>query len=317
MMENPQLLQDETLSKKLITKGSRTYFFTMIVAPIGYLLRMFLSDAVSVSEVGIFYSVLGLMGMLASYNDLGLTEAMMYFIPKFRIKNEKAKARLVILASFVMQLLTGILIFCLVYCGADRLALHHFHDALAADILKILAFYFFGINFVTLCTTMFVSFQDTFCQGLTQSIQQIVNLIFTCIFRATASLTVISYARVFIIGIGTTILVGGTFVRKKYRHVFRTNPDETFLPASPATKKAVLKQHIKYALRVFLVANVSSLLGNVDQQVIINVLGPQASGFFSNFQSLLMAFTLIVTPMFGLLFPLTTELSTKQDNKKF
>ena len=30
-----------------------------------------------------------------------------------------------------------------------------------------------------------------------------------------------------------------------------------------------------------------------------------------------MAFTLIVTPMFGLLFPLTTELSTKQDNKKF
>ncbi len=79
----------------------------------------------------------------------------------------------------------------------------------------------------------------------------------------------------------------------------------------------MLKQHFQYALRVFLVANVSNLLGNVDQQIIINVLGPQAAGFFSNFQALLMVFLCIVTPMFGLLFPVTTELSTKQDHKKF
>jgi O-antigen/teichoic acid export membrane protein len=311
------LLQDETLSKKLLTKGFRTYLFAFVIAPTGYLLRMFFSDAVSVAEVGIFYSVLGLMGLLSTYSDLGLTEAMMYFIPKYRINNEKNKARLVMIVSFGMQLLTGILIFCLVYFGADRLAINHFGDPIAADVLKILAFYFFGLNFITLCTTMFVSFQDTFSQGLTNSIQQIVNLTFTIIFRAMACLTVISFAQIRIIGVITSILTGGTLVRVKYRHVFRPDPEDTFLPQQLSIKKTVLKQHFNYAIRVFLVANVSNLLGNVGQQVIVNVLGPEAAGLFSNFQALLMVFLLIVTPMFGLLFPVTTELSTKQDHKKF
>ncbi len=205
-MHNTQLLQDETLSKKLITKGFRSYLFAFIVAPSGYILRMLFSDAISVAEVGIFYSVLGFVGMLASYNDLGLTEAMMYFVPKFRIKNEKSKARRIIIASFMMQMLTGILIFILMYLGADRLSINHFQDPLAADILKILAFYFIGVNIITLCTTMFTSFQDTFSQGLTNSIQQVTNLAFTLIFRATASLTVISYAWIRFIGIITAIL---------------------------------------------------------------------------------------------------------------
>jgi O-antigen/teichoic acid export membrane protein len=79
----------------------------------------------------------------------------------------------------------------------------------------------------------------------------------------------------------------------------------------------VLKQHFKYALWVFLAANVSVLLGNVDQQVVVNVLGAESAGLFSNFQALILVFTMVVTPLLGLLFPITTELITKQDTKKF
>jgi O-antigen/teichoic acid export membrane protein len=66
----------------------------------------------------------------------------MYFIPKYRIKGEKEKARLTIFASFIMQMLTGILIFFLFYFGAEWLATVHFHDIAAVGVLKILAFYF-------------------------------------------------------------------------------------------------------------------------------------------------------------------------------
>ena len=81
-----ELLKDETLAKKLITKGFWVYFFTFFTAPIGYLLRMLVSNTLTVAEVGIFYSVLGLMALIATYNDLGLTESLMYFIPKHWIK---------------------------------------------------------------------------------------------------------------------------------------------------------------------------------------------------------------------------------------
>jgi hypothetical protein len=52
----------------------------------------------------------------------------------------------------------------------------------AVNILRILAFYFLGYNVIQLCSTIFVSFQDTFAQGLVGFSQQVSNLIFTLIF---------------------------------------------------------------------------------------------------------------------------------------
>lgn len=114
----------------------------------------------------------------------------------------------------------------------------------------------------------------------------------------------------------TAIITGVSILAYKYKKVLLPPKDQPFLPPS-TIKKQVLKEHMHYAIRVFLVANVSNLLASVDQQIIINVLGPQAAGLFSNFQALLMVFLSIVTPMFGLLFPITTELATKQEEKKF
>ncbi|MDR0282619.1 MAG: oligosaccharide flippase family protein [Candidatus Peribacteria bacterium] len=135
-------MQDESLAKKLITKGFWVYFFVFLAAPIGYILRMFLSNSVSVAEVGIFYSVLGLITLLITYNDLGLTESLQYFIPKYWIAGEKSKVKLSIVVSFLMQMITGILIFCGLYFGTEWLASHHFQSPLAFEIIRILAFYF-------------------------------------------------------------------------------------------------------------------------------------------------------------------------------
>ncbi|MDR0651129.1 MAG: oligosaccharide flippase family protein [Candidatus Peribacteria bacterium] len=311
-----QLLPDETLAKKLITKGFWVYFFTFFVAPIGYILRMLVSNTLTVAEIGIFYSVLGLVGLIATYNDLGLTEALQYFIPKYRIAGEKAKVRLTIFASFLMQMLTGIVIFCGLYFGAEWLATVHFHDIGAEKVLKILAFYFLGYNIIQLCTTVFTAFQDTFAQGVTGFLQQISNLIFTIIFWLTASLTLTSYSMVWIIGTAVGIAVGIGILLGKYRNIFLPQKEPSSL-YQKEQRKEVLKQHFKYALRVFLVANVANLLGQVDQQVVVNVLGTEAAGLFSNFQALLMVFILIVSPLFGLMFPVTTELMSKQDTKKF
>jgi len=161
--------------------------------------------------------VLGLISLIATYNDLGLTEALQYFIPKYRITGEKAKIRLTIIASFLMQMVTGILIFCLLYFGAEWLATVHFHDMKAAGVLKILAFYFLGYNIIQLCSTIFVAFQDTFAQGLTNFIQQFSSLIFTVVFWITASLTLTSYSIAWIVGTVAAIGVGVGLMVGRYQ----------------------------------------------------------------------------------------------------
>jgi O-antigen/teichoic acid export membrane protein len=50
--------------------------------------------------------------------------------------------------------------------------------------------------------------------------------------------------------------------------------------------------------------------------MIINILGPQAAGYYTNFFSLLLAYSLVITPILTLVFPIATELITKNDHSK-
>jgi len=51
--------------------------------------------------------------------------------------------------------------------------------------------------------------------------------------------------------------------------------------------------------------------------MIINILGPQAAGYYTNFFSLLTIYTLVITPILTLVFPIVTELITKKDHPRF
>ena len=104
------LLQEETLAKKLITKGSLVYIFAFLIAPTGYIIRVLASNTLSVEEVGIFYSILGLITILSAYNDLGLTEALQYFLPKYWIGKKYDNYKTIWIVTFAMQLISGIII---------------------------------------------------------------------------------------------------------------------------------------------------------------------------------------------------------------
>ncbi|MBP7847632.1 hypothetical protein KA013_00195 [Patescibacteria group bacterium] len=64
------LLPEESLTKKLVTQTFRVYLFTILAAPLGYFIRAIIANKLSIEDVGIFYSVLGLVTILASFNDL-------------------------------------------------------------------------------------------------------------------------------------------------------------------------------------------------------------------------------------------------------
>lgn len=60
---------NQTLAHKLVTKTFWIYFFTIFSAPIGYLSRIIISTTLSVSEVGILYSVISFISLLSAYHD--------------------------------------------------------------------------------------------------------------------------------------------------------------------------------------------------------------------------------------------------------
>lgn len=110
--KKPDLLQEETLAQKLITKGFWLYLFSYLIAPGGYLIRLMISNApeVSVADLGVLYSIVGLINFLNVYNDLGLTESLQYFLPKFWIKKQFNQIKTAIRLSIGVQIFTAFLI---------------------------------------------------------------------------------------------------------------------------------------------------------------------------------------------------------------
>ncbi|MEI6119290.1 MAG: oligosaccharide flippase family protein [bacterium] len=130
------------MGQKLIKKGFWLYFFTMIIAPAGYIIKVIVSNTLSVEDVGIFYSVLGFITLISIYHDLGLTEALQYFLPKYRIEKKYNSFKTITIITLLAQVTIGIGIACLMYFGADRLAINHFRSPEAAGIIKTLCWYF-------------------------------------------------------------------------------------------------------------------------------------------------------------------------------
>ena len=309
-----ELLQNEDLSNKLLTKWFRIYFFIILTAPIWYILRIILSNTITVEELGLFYGALGLITLLATYNDLWLTESLQYFIPQYWIKGEKSKIKLNVIASFLMQMFTGIVIFCGLYFWAEYLAEFWFHNGEAEYVLKTMAFYFLWYNIIQLCSTIFTSFQDTCAQGATDFTRQLGILIFTLVYWTHESLTLETYSQSRIWGVLIGVILGLILFCVKYLPVFK----HIKLWTDKQENKATLKKHFSYALLVFLTTNITTILGQIDLQIVTHFIGNEDAGYFTNFQSLLGIFNLVANSVITLfIFPLISELHSKKEEQKF
>lgn len=307
-MTDIDLLADEPLAHKLIKKGSWLYFFMIITAPVAYFVRVIISNKLWVDDVGLFYSILWFIWLLSIYHDLGMTEALQYFLPKYRIEKKYGRFKSVIILTLIAQVTIWWLIALMIYFGADRLALHHFNSPEAGHIIKILCRYFIGINFFTVFNSIYVAFQDAISSSLIEFFRAYGILTFTLIFRFANILSTTTFTIAWLSWLWIALIASSIIFFKKYRHTLKLG--------SLTFEKTLIKTQLKYAFRIFLGANVGTLLGQIDQQLIVNFLWPLQAWYYSNFFSLVGMYTIIMLPILSLVFPIVTELITKKHHEK-
>jgi len=300
-----ELLADQPLGQKLIKKWFWLYFFMILIAPVSYFTRVIVSNKLEIWDVWIFYSVLWLITLLSLYNDLWLTEALQYYLPKYWIKKEYNNYKTIFYITLIAQLISWIILASIIYLSSNRLALNHFHSIQAGQIIRILCFYFVWINFLQAFNSFYLWFQDTLSSNLTEFSKLYSTFAFTIFFWLTNSLTVNSFSIAWITWIWISLVVSSIIFLKKYSYTFKK---WIFL----WDNNLVITQ-FKYAFWVFLWANVWSLFVQIDQQLVVNLLGPQSAGYYTNYSSLISMFLVIIWPLFAILFPIVTELVAKND----
>ena len=309
MKKEIDLLADETLSQKLIKKWFRLYFFGYLAAPLGYIIRLLISNSpdVSVADFGVMYSIISLVTFLWTYNDLWLTESLRFFLPRFYLKKEYNNIKTTIRLSLWTQLFTSLIIATCLRFWNEWLSVHYFKNEHAWIILKYFCVYFTLTNILQVFQSIFISFQKTFENQLTSFVQLMTTFLFAlfCFFSWRGNIE--WYSIGWILGFVVWIIVA-YFLYRKYH--------KTLMQWIFKIEKEVLNKYVKYALRSFIWSSIGTLFGQIIQQMVLYFLGAENAWYYSNFLSLFNIGSMLISPIMWLIFPLVSELIEKKDEHK-
>ena len=303
------MFKEETLAQKLITKGFFLYFFSFLIAPSGYIVKLIISNDLEVADVWVIYSIIWLISILSNYNDLGLSESLKYFLPRFWFEKKYSFFKTSIFWAFLVQFLTAILIWFFLFLWADWLAVNYFHSVKAAIVLKIFSFYFVLLNIFSTLENIFFVFQDVFWQKFFEFVRMWSIVIFSLIIFVKWWWSVFSYSLAWFLGMIVSLLIAIIVFFKKYRKIF----SKWYLDVKNFN---LLKKLFYYSIWVVLAIQWWILLGNIDQQMIIYFLWPQMAWYYTTYWSLLNIYSLLIWPIFWFLFPLTSELIARKQEWK-
>lgn len=295
------LNQNETLSEKFVKKGSWIFFFTFLLAPIGYFIRIILTGDLSVEEIGILYGVIGLLWLLQVYNDFGITESLNYFLPKYIVLKDYARCKYLLVFSFLVQIFTSIILTIFLFYLADFLALWHFKSPIAKDVIQVMSLYFLGWNLMQIGTILFSVSQNAKLQkGL-----DFFRMLMTAIGIGGLSFAwlgnLLSYAWIWILAVFLAVIFS-FFLSYKYYYVIY------FQHVKMQVDPVLRLTFIKYSLGTFLTANIGTLLHQLDQQILQWLTSATEGGIYAMYLSLVGIPFIFLGPIIGFLFPVISEI---------
>ena len=301
--------QHQSLSEKFLRKGFWLYLFSFIIAPMGYIIKVIISGELSVSEVWVLYGVISLITLVSAYNDLGVTESLNHFIPRFVTQKEYGKVKSILLLSFWAQLVTGGTIAAFFFFGAEWMSQNYFKTDAAIHTLKVFALFFLGINIFQIISTFFIAIQNTFYNKLIDFVRMSFILLFVlwAVFFGETNLETFSYAWIVWLYAGIVFAVIVFFSKYYFKYLSKQKCDFSI---------ELLRKIFWYAGLVFLGTQAWVILSQMDMQMIIYLLGTQDAGYYTNYLSIISIPFMIITPIFALLFPVFSELHSKKEYSK-
>ncbi|MDD3144515.1 MAG: oligosaccharide flippase family protein [Candidatus Gracilibacteria bacterium] len=290
-----------SLSEKFVKKGIWLYIFSFIIGPIGYITKIIIAGELNVSDVGILYGVVSLITLASAYNDLGLTDSLNYFVPRYITEKRYDKVKSILTYALIAQMTTGITIAFFFFFGADYLANNYFNSIEAKNVLKIFAFFFLGINIFQIISTFFMVVQNTFLNKIIDFFRMSFILIFVLgVFMFDLS-NIINFSYAWLFGLYIGIIISLFLFFKKYYIPYLK--DEKIL-----WDKKLFNEIFKYSLTIYIGVQAGTLLSQMDMQMIIYIKGSISAGYYTTYLSIIGIPFLLIGPIFGLLYPMFSQM---------
>lgn len=298
----------EPLKDRLLRNGFRMYLLSFVIAPAWYLIKLMVSRSLSVEDVGLVYSIIWFIWLLSAFNDLGLTEALQYYLPQYLIDKEYSKAKTILVVTRIVQFIGWIIIWWWLYFAAPWMAEYYFNSTQATEILRLFCFYFLFINLFQVLSSVFTALQNIKLQYITEAVRMrtIVFCLGYLFFFDTINLW--NFSLLWLISIIIWVFLSTTLFYIFYK--------EILYKSSIAYDWWVLKTQRSYAWKIMIAMQAGIIYNNIGQQFAISFLGTYEAWIRSNYITFFTIVWSISWPIISYLFPLLTELYKKQENEK-
>lgn len=298
--------QHWSLAEKFIKKWFWLYIFSFIIAPIWYIIKIIVSAELTVEEVWIVYGVISMITLLSSFNDFWLTESLNYFLPKYIWEKNYSKSKTIIIYTLITQIVTSIILAIFLIWGSDFLAKSYFHEQKASDIIFIFAFFFFWNNFLTIISTFFSAIQNTFYQKLVEFIRMWFTLFFTFWIWFFDFWSMQNYSIAWVLWIYVSVIFA--FIIFYIKYYIQNLKYEIII-----WDRNIFKELFSYALLILLASQASTILSQIDMQMIIYMLWARDAWYYTNYLSIINIPFMVIWPIFAFLFPVISELHSKKE----
>jgi O-antigen/teichoic acid export membrane protein len=129
-------------TKRTLYGASYVFVFSLAAAFFAYLFRLLLAKNLSLSDFGLYYSLVAFTGFLVIFRDLGMLQSVYYFVPRLMAHGKKEGVKGIISFILKAETITSLVIFGLLVAGSGWLIRNYFHSGTSGIIVL------FGIGFV-------------------------------------------------------------------------------------------------------------------------------------------------------------------------
>lgn len=313
-MKDNQL--DHHLSQKgVITNTFWVYLVTLLIAPMQYIIRILIAQHLPLEQVGIFYSLMGLTGILAIYNDLWFREAIGYFYPQYLAQKDYNKSKTILIITLILQIISSLIFACVLYRTSDRIAVYYLKDSSGSFAIQVFGAYLLFYIIYNFIDGIFMIFQDGFWNKIIGLISYI--LIVSCIFftplwlftflGVRSNLTGFILSNIFpsIICIGIGVII---FLKKYYTSIARW---------SFQRDRSEYKKIQWYAFGVLITNNIIYLIAQIDLQFTTFLFGPKEAALYSYGMMITNLTISLLAPIGGLLYPMISHFKARDEHHKF
>ncbi|GIK83863.1 MAG: hypothetical protein BroJett025_04850 [Patescibacteria group bacterium] len=289
---------------KLLKNSIYLSLFTVISLPASYVIRLILSQHLSLSDFGLLYALIGFFSMVQSFNDLGFSETQAYFIPKYIEQKREDKIKAVVKTQLFNQLFTTFLIGLVLAIFAEWFVTTIFHSPNATNLFRLFILAFIGKDFLQNTKMLFFAYQEGKFHGSQEPLRIFLTLFLLIIGVALFKVDILFVVWTWVIVYGVLALLYFILFVIRYKKI---------LQAKHYPMKEIYKEFFPFLVPTLLANNAGVMFSAGTEIFLAYFKGTADVGLYNIAKPISNLALAITTPIANLLKPHVSQIDEQKN----